>query len=250
MRSVQSQQPREMRINTEPLRRQDTKNVRMRHQQHIVSSVEQRFDRGDRLTCARRSFLHRLTRTVVHGHLLAVRQSFNPIAFQRFGKCLRTVAPHIPSETAHRTHFLARTPFGTAVIPFRDFRSTSKSPYPASCAVCWALRNGLANMHPLRETLGKRLTQPFAGGTSLIAANVSQRNIGAAGVLSGFAPHGLPVTQQHQAARGDYGSGIASQLSFSHVSTLADASCVFIPFRHVSRTYSGMFSDALHWFHE
>ncbi len=48
MRSVQSQQPREMRINTEPLRRQDTKNVRMRHQQHIVSSVEQRFDRGDR----------------------------------------------------------------------------------------------------------------------------------------------------------------------------------------------------------
>ena len=122
MRSVQSQQPREMRINTEPLRRQDTKNVRMRHQQHIVSSVEQRFDRGDRLTCARRSFLHRLTRTVVHGHLLAVRQSFNPIAFQRFGKCLRTVAPHIPSETAHRTHFLARTPFGTAVIPFRDFR--------------------------------------------------------------------------------------------------------------------------------
>ena len=103
---------------------------------------------------------------------------------------------------------------------------------------------------PLRETLGKRLTQPFAGGTSLIAANVSQRNIGAAGVLSGFAPHGLPVTQQHQAARGDCGSGIASQLSFSHVSTLADASCVFIPFRHVSRTYSGMFSDALHWFHE
>ena len=84
----------------------------------------------------------------------------------------------------------------------------------------------------------------------LIADNVSQRNIGAAGVLSGFAPHGLPVTQQHQAARGDCGSGIASQLSFSHVSTLADASCVFIPFRHVSRTYSGMFSDALHWFHE
>ena len=114
MRSVQSQQPREMRINTEPLRRQDTKNVRMRHQQHIVSSVEQRFDRGDRLTCARRSFLHRLTRTVVHGHLLAVRQSFNPIAFQRFGKCLRTVAPHIPSETARRA--LARGDMATILL--------------------------------------------------------------------------------------------------------------------------------------
>lgn len=36
---------------------------------------------------------------------------------------------------------------------------------------------------------GKRLTQPFAGGTSLIAANVGQPDIGAAGVLSGFAPH-------------------------------------------------------------
>ena len=121
MRSVQSQQPREMRINTEPLRRQDTKNVRMRHQQHIVSSVEQRFDRGDRLTCTCRSFLHRFSGAVVHGHLLSVRQSFNPIAFQRFGKCLRAVALHIPSETTRHAHFLARTPFSTAVIPFRDF---------------------------------------------------------------------------------------------------------------------------------
>ena len=144
MRSVQSQQPREMRINTEPLRRQDTKNVRMRHQQHIVSSVEQRFDRGDRLTCARRSFLHRLTRTVVHGHLLAVRQSFNPIAFQRFGKCLRTVAPHIPSETATALTSWRVRPFGTAVIPFRDFTGAHRNrhirpaaPSAGLCATDW-----------------------------------------------------------------------------------------------------------------
>lgn len=162
----------------------------------------------------------------------------------------RSVAPHIPSETARRAHILTRTALGTAVIPFRDFGKHLK------IAISGQLRRLLGSAQrtgehaPLRETLGKRLTQPFAGGTSLIAANVSQRNIGAAGVLSGFAPHGLPVTQQHQAARDDCGSGIASQLSFSHVSTLADASCVFIPFRHVSRTYSGMFSDALHWFHE
>ena len=144
MRSVQSQQPREMRINTEPLRRQDTKNVRMRHQQHIVSSVEQRFDRGDRLTCARRSFLHRLTRTVVHGHLLAVRQSFNPIAFQRFGKCLRTVAPHIPSETAHRTHFLARTALRHGRNPIPRFQGAHRNrhirpaaPSAGLCATDW-----------------------------------------------------------------------------------------------------------------
>ena len=161
-----------------------------------------------------------------------------------------TQSPSSDSGSDRRAHILTRTALGTAVIPFRDFGKHLK------IAISGQLRRLLGSAQrtgehaPLRETLGKRLTQPFAGGTSLIAANVSQRNIGAAGVLSGFAPHGLPVTQQHQAARGDCGSGIASQLSFSHVSTLADASCVFIPFRHVSRTYSGMFSDALHWFHE
>ncbi len=154
MRSVQSQQPREMRINTEPLRRQDTKNVRMRHQQHIVSSVEQRFDRGDRLTCARRSFLHRLTRTVVHGHLLAVRQSFNQSPSNDSGSACGPSRPHPkakpPTALISGAYALRH---GRNPIP-RFQGSTSKSPYPASCAVCWALRNGLANMHPCAKPWG------------------------------------------------------------------------------------------------
>ena len=199
MRSVQSQQPREMRINTEPLRRQDTKNVRMRHQQHIVSSVEQRFDRGDRLTCARRSFLHRLTRTVVHGHLLAVRQSFNPIAFQRFGKCLRTVAPHIPSETAHRTHFLARTPFGTAVIPFRNLVKHFEIAITSQLRGLLGATQGACEHAALVETIGERLTKTLARRTSLLATGIGQRNIGSAGMLARFAAHSLAMAQQYQA---------------------------------------------------
>ena len=71
------------------------------------------------------------------------------------GSDLRTVAPHIPSETARRAHILTRTALRHGRNPIPRFQgSTSKSPYPASCAVCWALRNGLANMHPCAKPWG------------------------------------------------------------------------------------------------
>ena len=96
MRGVEAQQTREMRIDVQPLRGEDAQHMRVRHQQHVMTGIEQRHHRVDRIAGARGGLLNRLARAIVHRNLLAAWQRLNPVALQRFGKGTRTVAPYIP----------------------------------------------------------------------------------------------------------------------------------------------------------
>ena len=69
MRGVEAQQTREMRIDVQPLRSKDAQHMRVRHQQHVMTSIEQRHHRVNRITGARGNLLNRLARAIVHRNL-------------------------------------------------------------------------------------------------------------------------------------------------------------------------------------
>lgn len=115
----------------------------------------------------------------------------------------RTVTPYIPLEAAGLAHLLTCTPFGTAVIPFRNLVKHFE------IAITGQLRGLLgaaqrACEHAVRiKPFWKRLTKTLARRTGLLATGIGQRNIGSASMLTRFAPHSLAMTQQHQAAGHD-----------------------------------------------
>ena len=177
--------------------------MRVRHQQHVMTGIEQRHHRVDRIAGARGSLLNRLARAIVHRNLLAAWQRLNPVTFQRFRKRTRTVTPYIPLEPTGLAHLLACTPFGTAVIPFRDlvkhFEIAITSQLRSLLSAAQGACEHAARLEPFRE----RLTKTLARRMGLLATGIGQRNIGAASMLTRFAPHSLAMTQQNQTAGRD-----------------------------------------------
>ena len=177
--------------------------MRVRHQQHVMTGIEQRHHRVDRIAGARSSLLDRLARAIVHRNLLAAWQRLNPVALQRFGKRTRTVTPYIPLEAAGLAHLLAGTPFGTAVIPFRNLVKHFEIAITGQLRGLLGATQGACEHAARLEPFRERRTKTLARRTGLLATGISQRNIGAASMLARFAPHSLAMAQQYQAAGRD-----------------------------------------------
>ena len=198
----------------------------MSHQQHIMAVFQQRRNLVDGALGACRRFFQRLARPGMDRHLFARRQGLDPVALQRGRQRARPVTPHIPFKTAGLTHLLARTPLGSAVIPFSDavqhtvVRKTSQFSGLARPLQRTGKHTALA------ESFGEGLAQAPSGIRCLLLADRGQRDVRAPGMLPGFAPHGLAVAQQHQksiaATRVLDGNG-AVHVLFAHASTLVCA---------------------------
>ena len=168
-----------------------------------MTGIEQRHHRVDRIAGARSSLLDRLARAIVHRNLLAAWQRLNPVALQRFGKRTRTVTPYIPLEAAGLAHLLAGTPFGTAVIPFRNLVKHFEIAITGQLRGLLSATQGACEHAARLEPFRERRTKTLARRTGLLATGISQRNIGAASMLARFAPHSLAMAQQYQAAGRD-----------------------------------------------
>ena len=163
-----------MRVHAQPLRGEDAQDVRMSHQQHIMAVFQQRRNLVDGALGACRRFFQRLARPGMD-HLFARRQGLDPVALQRGRQRARPVTPHIPFKTAGLTHLLARTPLGSAVIPFSDavqhtvVRKTSQF----SGLARPLQRTGKHNLRPLIHTLfcqfSSSLTKRFIGDPDVSA---------------------------------------------------------------------------------
>ncbi len=202
MRGVEAQQTREMRIDVQPLRGEDAQHMRVRHQQHVMTGIEQRHHRVDRIAGARGGLLNRLARAIVHG-------TCSPLGSSTQSPSNDSGRERGPSrhtshwQAASLAHLLACTPFGTAVIPFRNLVKHFEIAITSQLRGLLGATQGACEHAALVETIGERLTKTLARRTSLLATGIGQRNIGSAGMLARFAPHSLAMAQQYQAAGRD-----------------------------------------------
>ena len=157
-----------------------------------------------------------LAAAVAHRHLRAARQRLHTFAVHSGRQRFRSVAPQIPGPPQQLRHGAAGASLGAAVIPLRDIRQHVMRAIPGQRRGLPRPPQGAGEHASLGESIGERLPQPHPGLNRLMLAGGGERDIRSSGVLSGNAPCGLPMPQQHQAT--GLGGIVAANNRVSHTS--------------------------------